>query len=418
MAKISRSVREISVDAVLIGTGLAPLVSAMVLHQKGLKVAVLNPDHDFFQENSELAMDPLLTTLSPQWTLKRIKSQLPENSLEVLRPEFPGAIEFTALEDFPNSVTPSGFKDTLAPHIRSRQRIWIKPILNPAESVHQKYWDSVEALFLEAEDSHLRPRIVKGAAVGGLFPGYNLQESHESIQAMLLPRLCDVDVNRYRTGLLEFVRERIGADHLWVNGGWPEITPRLVKCSGGSIKTRLGSFIFWTPKLSSWIESSLLKEKQSQIKNSPHVRIWEEWTLASREELNPATVGVFENLLVWAEVEGDAYERNGNPRKFSRLVVLREGPATDLGQNYEWAGIDSFTALSRLCHEFLNWRNFSVFSMKPRALLDWDWNAPIGKFFAFDRNRVYLIPYADGPISMVIQQARSVSQDFVDRGVV
>ena len=47
-------------DVALIGTGIAPLIAAAHLISQGKRVLVLNPDFDFFLEDSELPLDPML----------------------------------------------------------------------------------------------------------------------------------------------------------------------------------------------------------------------------------------------------------------------------------------------------------------------------------------------------------------------
>ncbi len=47
-------------DVALFGTGVAPLVAANHLLVQGKSVLLLNPDWDFFLEDSELPLDPML----------------------------------------------------------------------------------------------------------------------------------------------------------------------------------------------------------------------------------------------------------------------------------------------------------------------------------------------------------------------
>src|SRR5689334_19548939 len=98
-------------DVALLGTGVAPLIAATYLLQQGKTVLLLNPDWDFFLEDSELPLDPLLHGLPhPQ----RLLQGSPERALQVLRPYFPGAIESWS----PNSSEQPGFHDPTAPHVR------------------------------------------------------------------------------------------------------------------------------------------------------------------------------------------------------------------------------------------------------------------------------------------------------------
>ena len=60
-------------DLVIIGTGVAPLVAAQHLSLRGKSVLVLNPERDFFIENSELDLDPLWPVASVVQDVERLK---------------------------------------------------------------------------------------------------------------------------------------------------------------------------------------------------------------------------------------------------------------------------------------------------------------------------------------------------------
>src|SRR5688500_17526862 len=96
-------------DVALVGTGLAPLVAAKKLLEEGKSVLVLNPDFDFFREDSELPLDPLWpaspATLKPQ----RLSLATLDHALKELRPVFPGALEV-----WPQPQA-AGFHDPIAP---------------------------------------------------------------------------------------------------------------------------------------------------------------------------------------------------------------------------------------------------------------------------------------------------------------
>ena len=76
-------------DVAVLGTGIAPLVAANFLLAQGKSVLLLNPDWDFFLEDSELPMDPLIPNIPNPIRLTR---SLPSHTLDTLRPNFPGAI--------------------------------------------------------------------------------------------------------------------------------------------------------------------------------------------------------------------------------------------------------------------------------------------------------------------------------------
>src|SRR6476659_8537756 len=86
-------------DYLLVGTGVAPLLAAQQLSAKGHEVSILNPDSDFFLENSELPLD-LMNFESPTTDIsKRFNNNLPEQVYRDLIPEFPGALEMWKEED-------------------------------------------------------------------------------------------------------------------------------------------------------------------------------------------------------------------------------------------------------------------------------------------------------------------------------
>src|SRR4051794_28280496 len=107
-------------DVALLGTGIAPLVAAKHLLSQGKTVLVLNPDRDFFLEDSELPLDPLLPLPGPE----RISESLPDRALAELRPHFPGAVEFWSA-DSAQGQAQAGFHDPTAPHVRSRSRLFV-----------------------------------------------------------------------------------------------------------------------------------------------------------------------------------------------------------------------------------------------------------------------------------------------------
>ena len=83
------------VDVVLVGTGLAPLVAAQQLRSQGKEVLLLNPDYDFFREDSELCLDPFWPIRKEHEILitDRILRSSPERAYEILKPFFPGSLE-------------------------------------------------------------------------------------------------------------------------------------------------------------------------------------------------------------------------------------------------------------------------------------------------------------------------------------
>src|SRR6185295_9577656 len=131
-------------DVALVGTGVAPLIAAQHLLSQGKSVLVLNPDRDFFLEDSELPLDPLLPRPSPA----RISESLPDRALGELRPHFPGAVEFWSSDS-----QASGFHDVSAPHVRSRDRL----LIGSARSR-----EMLESLYVECSDAGLNPVLLDG----------------------------------------------------------------------------------------------------------------------------------------------------------------------------------------------------------------------------------------------------------------
>ena len=73
-------------------------------------------------------------------------------------------------------------------------------------------WEELEDLYVEASDADLNPQILDGLPAARKFPGFS---SHiGNFRGLFIPKLCDVDTVRYRNGLLEFVRERLGPERV------------------------------------------------------------------------------------------------------------------------------------------------------------------------------------------------------------
>jgi glycine/D-amino acid oxidase-like deaminating enzyme len=108
-------------DVVLIGTGVAPLIAAHEFIQNGKSVVLLNPDYDYFSENSELPYDPLWPISGKNFSFDRIKKAAFDEVFESVRAGYPGSVEV-----WPNSK--GGFQNELAPFIRSRARLWMRSL--------------------------------------------------------------------------------------------------------------------------------------------------------------------------------------------------------------------------------------------------------------------------------------------------
>lgn len=389
-------------DVALLGSGLAPLIAASHFLTQGKSVLILNPDRDFFLEDSELPLDPFLLAPGGQSiSARRIVMSHPESVLQDLRPFFPGAVEFWSADGAPAS----GFHDTDAPHVRSRSRVWMP------------FSEELEEVYVDAVDFGLNPQILDGLQATTRFPG--VARPREGERGLLVPRICDVDVSRYRNGVLEFVRERLGPRSMVCAAGQVELMPGGVRFhAGGASRTariRDGILVFWTPRLTPWV---LGHSKRLEVEPvfPLGVRFWEHWVILSRDPLDPGVVGVFKGeLTVWAECEGTpSLNRSG----LNRLSVLRAGPRLAPGQGafpeagVSWASAPSLGSLSMLCHDFLRWDRFTVRSMTPRAIFEWE--RPGTWSLSGTDDPVRVVCGCDGPLFQAVRNAR-IACDELER---
>lgn len=384
-------------DVALLGTGVAPLIAANHLLSQGKSVLLLNPDLDFFLEDSELSMDPFLQgPLTPE----RILRNSPNQALSILRPDFPGAIEFWTA-----SNQKGGYHDPTAPHIRERDRLWISPL----EQENAVNWSALESLFVEAADHGLNPQLLEGFSAIRRFPGIAAKGS--TARGLLIPKLCDIDIMRYRIGLVEFIRERLGSERVICSVNQVESMPGGIRFrSGKSLNTarlKKGMMVFWTPRLTNWIAHQA-KNLEIVPPNPRGIRLWEEWSLISRDPPNPQVVGNFSDMAVWADYEGPpASEQN----QLSQLTVLRAGtlaspqshPLPETGLN--WASSESFNSLARLCQGFLKWEHTTIRGMKARAIFEWD-DESSWQLSNFDP-MIQIVKACDGPLIDVVRVAKA-----------
>lgn len=398
-------------ELVLLGTGLAPLVAASHLISEGKSVLLLNPDFDFFLEESELPLDPLLSCRD----VGRVKNSRSEEVLSGLRPGFPGAVEFSSTgPGGAGKAASDGFRDLSAPHVRSRGRLFI--------GMREAHWGMREAqwlddFYLEASDAGLNPQLWEGLLASRRFPG--ISKVDEEVRGLLVPGLCDVDVVRYRNGILEYVRERLGPERFLSNVTQIELVPDGVRFyASGQLQTvkHQGMLVFWTPKLTQWV---LTQAKRSEVSAvlPRGVRIWEEWSVLSRFPVDSAVVGVVQDMAVWADLEG-APSTNASD-EHHQVNVLRGGEVlpiellNDFKGAMNWASAESFNALSWLFHSFLKWEHATIRNMKPRMLFEWENQAPwlLSKPGSPGRS-VRVIPGSDGPIFDVVRAARKACEGF------
>lgn len=404
-------------EVALIGTGIAPLVAANHLINQGKSVLILNPDLDFFLEDSELPLDPMMPLGAQSFQAASLRLQDSETVLQELRPHFPGAVESWV----PGGArVPSGsFHDPFAPHVRQRSRLWIQPeagrfVRNRDEQgLGQSHvWDLLEEAYVNASDLGLNPKILDGLQAEKRFPGFSGTNAVPGHRGILISKFCDVDVSRYRNGILEFLRERLGAERFILAATQIEFMPGGLRfySRGKPLTARVSEqvLVFWTPKLSSWIVNQA--KKTETVPRSPlGIRLWEEWSFVSRERLDPETIGVFGSSVVWAETEGAPGEE-----PLHRLSVLRCGQRVGLGNSSAagWISSESFESLSELLGDFLNWNRFTIRSMKHRAIFEWDSSDPETSrpwTLKSEDPRVKIVPNCDGPLVKVVRTAREAS---------
>jgi hypothetical protein len=387
---------KLKVDYLLIGTGIAPLLAAQKLTNRGDSVMILNPDPDFFLENSELSLDLLSFESTTTDLARRFSNNFPEQVYRDLIPEFPGAVEIAREED--SRRTGEHYQVEGAPWIRSRHRLWVAPERGVAR-------DRLEVLYLRALDLGLKPQWLEGLALAKRFPGFstrNLEARNlDGWVGFLGPRLGDIDVSRYRTGLLEFVRERLGRDNVLtgvhlLNADQKGVRFQRAQGLPLGVEVARSVLFFWTPKLERLLRGNLERHCPRGLKTfheTATLQNWEEWDLISRDPVNPFVVAHLERLRIWAHGEGLPPREGWHGIK----VMMREKSDT-------WMDEESFRELSRLVFQFMGWERFTVRRMTPRTFYRWNQMTPI----EYDSGgmRTLIIPSCDGPLHWIAGQVR------------
>lgn len=334
-------------DVALVGTGIAPLIAAQILMRRGWRVLILNPEHDFFTENSELPFHPghpgIAMNPGTAGSLGELELLRTDRSRSLLEPEFPGA-----LESWPREK-PAGQKgdyseyfDPRAPFLRTRNWTWIE-------------LEEEDGCFLEFSERGWHPSLSTGVAAARRFPGFTIgREDPAALSGLTLPKMADVDVVRFRNGVLEFVRSR--DEQVAMVTGASSIEPTLEGVrfyAGGvqqTIKLAHGIWVFRTPRLNSWLSSIGITDKLE-------AQVWEEWTLVSRDPLDPGQLGFFGPAAAYARCEGLPGEQ------IHELCVM-----IPVGQGEKPAGAESFKRLGVLVQQFLNWDRFKVRDLQTRTI--------------------------------------------------
>jgi hypothetical protein len=371
-----------------------------------------------------------------------------DETLALLSPDFPGAIEKWIADSVETPHSGAGqYHDPNAPHVRARARLWVAR--KDDESSNQRF-SQIQRL---AEQAGMSPRNLDGILAVSRFPGH----AHSSFapsrmpgaqafpadewHGIILPRVTDIDVNRYRNGLLGFVRERLGHERIFTRVSDIDLLPgRTVRFhADGHVRTARhdsGAVVFWTPQLNRWVRSQS-KRRDWNLPAPSGLRFWEQWSILSREPVDPTVVGMFEDMLVWADVEGAPglhskihdeikagaalrrevirmdEDRGAAKSVRTRLTVLRPAAVAALGADGSlpsgsagagWISSDSFDQLERLCRGFLGWTRYSVRGLKARTTLEWPGRPPVLRIP--DHPGVWLASGVDGPLPKVVETAR------------
>ena len=345
-------------DLICIGTGVAPLLAAAQALEEGRSVWILNPDRDFFRENSELPIDPFYFSETDFNGLAlRARQSDAETIHDKLKPYFPGSFDLVAGEDSYASAT------SAAAAVRSRSRLWATRDRAQAEDL---------ALHLQEQDVHFQ--LAEGVRALRYFPGISSRifsakhfEETEDYTGILMHRLADIDVDRYRLGLLEFMREKLGSEGVFTGVSQLKVEGRDLDFHSptqGSHKVEFGEIrIFYTPQLESWIDSfagTLSRHTQwRSFKNLFQPCFWEKWSLISRDPVDQAWVGQFDGMVVWSENRS--------------ISVLHK--TENHNSAIPWVSQDSFKNIGNLCHHLLKWERFSLRGVSVYSTL---YRSPIG----------------------------------------
>lgn len=385
----------LKVDYLLVGTGVAPLLAAQRLTGRGETVAIINPDADFFLEKSELPLDLLSFESTNTDLVQRFSNNDPVTVYKDLIPEFPGALEMSREE---GEHLPSEFQVQSAPWIRFRHRLWIAP-------TRSKGLDKIESLYLQSLDLGFKPKWLEGVSLAKRFPGFSARRLEErdvdSWAGFLGPRFGDIDVVRYRTGMLEFVREKLGREKILTSTHVVDITKRGVMVQGphgppALIEVDHAVLQFWTPKMERPLRQGLEKHAVrllSEFDEAVKRELWEEWDLISRDPVNPFVVAHFESMRVWSFGEGPPPAGG-----YSRIKIMRKESSTSL------LGNQSFQEVFKLVFGFMGWERFTVRSMSPRVFYRWKSTTPLE--YDSDGIKTLIIQGCDGPLHWIARQVR------------
>ena len=418
------------VDFILVGTGVAPLVSAYRLLSAGKSVLVLNPLQDFFSEKSELKFDPFFLEDPQEAITDRLNHSLPLQAHSALSKYYPGSIELwpQQLKNIRGDLTGnpvSKFHDYEAPHVRERSCIWMYSDQSLGSPLFAKKWEMIEDLYLEVSSAGMKVDVLEGLIAAKKFPGFS-GRIDGGVKGVLIPRLYDVDVSLYQQGILEFLIERMGARRVLTGVNGLELVESGISFRDSdsnivTIEPKEALFMYWTPKITRFVQNSVnkfSKNKSVFVSRLPKgVRVWEDWQLVSREGLEAHTIGIFENMVVSSNFEGAP----DNPSN-QMLEVMLKGNLLTLSdyaypfRDYLYASGSSIDSISRLCEGFLNWEYVTVRKLTVRELIEWsDSDDPADSVFTLDESKTnaHIVLRCDGPLLDVVTQAANVVEEFV-----
>jgi hypothetical protein len=355
-------------DFILIGTGLAPLIAAQRLLAEGADVVLVNPESAPFAENAELPLAPFLL-LGPG-TPERGRLAAPGDALDQLRPIFPGAVEFEPMGSAPGT----GFSDPLAPRLRSRDHFFLFSSggEGPEKGMDAEAWEGI------AKSAGLHPRRLDELTARLRIPGLSqsrrqgwlASEEWDPTGALQVARLCDLDLERFRRGILDFVQERLGPERFLAGTGMPDcVGPHTVRLSRGgpfeTLQAGVAVIVFSSASTLPWQlkQSGAPEALASRLVGRP--QRWEHWTLLSKEDLDPGVViHLGKHAVIYAGIEGVSTlpEAGSSPR--SRLLrVLRRTKQED-GRMPSPVSERSIQGLASLCTQDLGWERFSIRSLR------------------------------------------------------
>lgn len=349
-------------DLVLIGTGLAPLMVAVDLLSSGKRVMLLNPASDFFAENSELPF-PLLRSMQPEAWLQADAA----GAYELLSPFYPGAIELWTPH---KESLEQGFYDPLAPHLRSRQFLMLK------EFPEDREVEEFERLGAALRKKGVPSKTHEGLAALKRFPGFSGKGVDlEAARALSIPQIYDLDLERYRQGVLELVWDRLGEESIFLDVNNLHFESDEIRFySGGklmNLRFEERVIAFWTPRIARQFQAFA-----HLVPKPKATTTLEQWDLISRDPVDPGVIGIYGDAFVWGNYQGapsEDHRPTASSSQHSLSVLLHHDvqkptDPSDLGFLSE----ASFIGLSKICKDFMKWDKYSVRSISPRLIFEWE----------------------------------------------